>query len=54
MNTLVEIKKDEETGVYVSKCNLPVIYSQGRNKTEALKAIESAVKLFVNQLFIND
>ncbi len=48
---IMEIYKCEEAQVYVSKCELPVIYSQGRTKTEALSSLESAVTLFVKNLF---
>lgn len=51
---IINIYKDEESGIFVSKCTLPPLYSQGRTKTEALIAIESATKLFIKQLFNKD
>ena len=51
MKEIITIKKDKETNVFVARCELPPIYSQGRTKTEALDAIEDAAKLFVKYLF---
>ncbi len=51
MKEIIVIQKDKEANVFVSRCELPPIYSQGRTKTEALDALEGAVKLFVKHLF---
>ncbi|KKM52771.1 hypothetical protein LCGC14_1554600 [marine sediment metagenome] len=51
MDSVLEIKKDEQAGVYVARFKLPVIYSQGRTFTEANIAIESAVKLWLEEFF---
>jgi predicted RNase H-like HicB family nuclease len=41
------IRKDEQTGVFVSFCPTLKIYSQGTDEERAKSALESAVKLFL-------
>ena len=51
MDEIITLKKDVATQVIIARCQLPPIYSQGKGKTEALQAVENAVKLFVKHLF---
>lgn len=44
------VKFDEETKSYISHCPLLNIYSQGQTEAEAISALKSAVKLYVEVL----
>lgn len=46
-NLEITIHKDPETGIYVSKCNLFQLVSQGSTEEEAVRAIQSATKLYL-------
>ena len=51
MGEIITIKKDVVANVFVGKCQLPTIYSQGRTKTEALRATKGAVNMFIKHVF---
>ncbi len=44
-------RQDQDSGVFVSFCPALKIYSQGRNAEEAMEALRSAVKLFLNNCY---
>ncbi len=40
----MELKFDKQANVWISFCSLFNVYSQGRNKEEAIKALKSAIR----------
>lgn len=48
---ILTITKDVEADVFVAKMQLPVIYSQGKTKEQALNAIYSATTMWVEAFF---
>ena len=48
---ILTVNHDKEVNVFVSRFQLPLLYSQGKTKQEALDAIESAVKLWIKTFF---
>jgi len=51
VSLLGAVRHDEQTNLYVSLCPALKLYSAGKNREEAVKALESTVLLFLTTCF---